>query len=195
MRHGDALVTPRSDATLRPSGAGRRYPLSRVTNQPADAAPIASDSTAALGKRRPVAFGENGPGLACGAQGIWPGPCSVGDGSIPTVPVRPDDACPMLSRLARPCAEPGRQYSAAPRPSVRRLQSFGVAATLRAACSRVSRRYNWGERHTKKIAPRRSGAVCDVGKEPRVEKAAADSQPSEGGRRGLAPMKIPAEAG
>jgi hypothetical protein len=104
MRHGDALVTPRSDAMLRPSGAGRQYPLSRVTNQPADAAPIASDSTAALGKRGRVAFGENGPGLACGAQGIWPGPCSVGDGSIPTVPVRPDDACPMLSRLARPCA-------------------------------------------------------------------------------------------
>jgi hypothetical protein len=126
MRHGDALVTPRSDAMLRPSGAGRRYPLSRVTNQPADAAPIASDSTAALGKRGPVAFGENGPGLACGAQGIWPGPCSVGDGSIPTVPVRPDDACPMLSRLARPCAEPGRRYSAAPRPSVRRLQSLAL---------------------------------------------------------------------
>jgi hypothetical protein len=137
MRHGDALVTPRSDAMLRPSGAGRQYPLSRVTNQPADAAPIASDSTAALGKRGRVAFGENGPGLACGAQGIWPGPCSVGDGSIPTVPVRPDDACPMLSRLARPCAEPGRRYSAAPRPSVRRLQSFGVDATLRAACSRA----------------------------------------------------------
>jgi hypothetical protein len=34
--------------------------------------------------------------------------------------------------------------------------------------------------------------VCDVGKDPRVENAAADSQPSERGRRGLAQMKIPA---
>jgi hypothetical protein len=48
-------------------GAGRRYPLSRVTNEPADAAPIASDSTAP--DVAPFAFAENGTGLTFGAQG------------------------------------------------------------------------------------------------------------------------------
>jgi hypothetical protein len=47
----------------------------------------------------------------------WPGPCSDGDESATTVSIRPDDACSMLSRLARPCAEPGRQQSA-PCPAV-----------------------------------------------------------------------------
>jgi hypothetical protein len=39
-----------------------------------------------------------------------------------------------------------------------------------------------GERRTKKSAPRRSGAVRDVGKEPRVENAAAEERPAT--RRG-----------
>jgi hypothetical protein len=50
-----------------PRDAGRRYPLSRVTNEPTDATPIASDSTAP--DVAPFAFGENGPGLTCGGTG------------------------------------------------------------------------------------------------------------------------------
>jgi hypothetical protein len=68
MRHGDALVTPKSDVILTLRGAGRRYPLSRVTNPPAGVAPIESDSTAP--DVAPFSFGENGPGLTCGGTGI-----------------------------------------------------------------------------------------------------------------------------
>jgi hypothetical protein len=68
LRHDAAFVTPRSDVMVTSRGAGRRYPLSRVTNQPAGVAPIASDSTAP--DVAPFAFGENGPGLTCGGTGI-----------------------------------------------------------------------------------------------------------------------------
>jgi hypothetical protein len=54
-------------------GAGRRYPLSRVPDQPAAVALLPPTA------RRPM--WENGPGLARGAQGIA-GTCSDGDESM-----------------------------------------------------------------------------------------------------------------
>jgi hypothetical protein len=40
----------------------------------------------------PLAFGENGPGLRVWGAGIWPGPCSVGDESVPNG-TRPTGRC------------------------------------------------------------------------------------------------------
>jgi hypothetical protein len=114
------LRTPR-DAEVRCHGdlTRRRSTISSLKgSQPTD-------------RRR--AYRSRQHGARCGAACVWgewsrpcvwgtgdrPGPCSDGDESTGSVTLRPDHACSKLSRLARPCAEPRRQYNAAPRPLVR----------------------------------------------------------------------------
>jgi hypothetical protein len=54
----------------------------------------------------PLLLGKMVPAFECGAQGFGRDRAPLGTRAWQTVRVRPDDACPKLARLARPCAEP-----------------------------------------------------------------------------------------